>query len=302
MQAYSRIRDSLQSRGIALSRILMRIWGEILADDVLGRSAQLAYYFFFALFPFLISVIASLSLLRSADRGRTLIFQFLSQALPVPAFELISQTFDQILRTGGPLKMSVGIVVSIWSASMGMSAVMDTLNAAYKVRETRALLKQYLVAVQLTVAVAGLLIASIVAVIVSSSVLPRIVPGHAGATGLRVGEWLVVIALGLLSFAIVYHRAPDLKVRRWQWITPGAIAGVALLLCLSLALRAYAREGNSYVRTYGPFGAVIILLLSFYLSGFALLFGGVVNAILQSPSSPLPALKDDASAQPRIKL
>jgi membrane protein len=99
---------------------------------VLGRAAQLAYYFFLALFPFLICVIASLSVFGTADRGRSLIFGLLAHFLPAPAFQLISITFSQILQVGGPLRMSFGIVLSLWSASMGMSAIMDTLNAAYK--------------------------------------------------------------------------------------------------------------------------------------------------------------------------
>ena len=101
-----------------LKEIATRTWAEMRADDVFGRSAQLAYYFFLALFPFLICVIASLSMFGTADRGRTLLLNLFERFLPMPAFQLISTTFDEIIRSGGPLKMSFGILGSLWSASM----------------------------------------------------------------------------------------------------------------------------------------------------------------------------------------
>src|ERR1700680_3200667 len=127
--------------GLSFKEVAKRTWAELLEDDVFGRAAHLACYFFLALFPFLICVIASLSLFGTADRGRALLFQFFANALPPSAFDLINRTFDEIIRSSGPLKMSFGIVASLWSASMGMSAIMDTLNAALQVKETRSLFK-----------------------------------------------------------------------------------------------------------------------------------------------------------------
>src|SRR5579871_3352675 len=118
----------LSSNGLSGKEIAKLTWAEIRADDIFGRAAQLAYYFFLALFPFLICVVASLSVFGNADRGRALLFGLLARLLPPMAFELISKTFNEILQSTGPLKMSFGILFSLWSASMGMSAVMDTLN------------------------------------------------------------------------------------------------------------------------------------------------------------------------------
>src|SRR5215467_1471735 len=129
--------------GVPPKEIAQRTWAEIRADDVFGRSAQLAYYFFLALFPFLICVIASLSVVGSADRGRTLLFDLFERFLPTPAFELISHTFDRLIESSGPLKMSLGIIASLWSASLGMAAMMSTLNAAYNVKETRPLIEKH---------------------------------------------------------------------------------------------------------------------------------------------------------------
>src|SRR5689334_22221310 len=92
-------RQIVQPEGaMSLKEIASRTWAEIRTDDVFGKSAQLAYYFFLALFPFLICVIASLSIFGSADRGRTMLLDLFARSLPMPAFQLISTTFDEIIR------------------------------------------------------------------------------------------------------------------------------------------------------------------------------------------------------------
>jgi membrane protein len=268
--------------GTPLSEMVKRSWEEILADDVFGRAAQLAYYFFLALFPFLICVIASLSIFGTADRGRTLLFQFLAQALPPAAFELINNTFSEIIHSNGPLKMSFGIIASLWSASLGMSAVMDTLNAAYRVKETRSLLKRYAVATGLTVGIAVVLVLSVVIMVFGNKIIDALLPGSAVAVAWKIAQWLLALALILTAFAITYYFAPDLVNRRWHWITPGSILGVILWLGVSIGLRIYIHFSNTYSTAYGSLGAVIVLLLWFYLSGVAVLSGGALNGVLEN--------------------
>jgi len=269
---------------MSLKEIASRTWAEIRTDDVFGKSAQLAYYFFLALFPFLICVIASLSIFGSADRGRTMLLDLFARSLPMPAFQLISTTFDEIIRSGGPLKMSFGILGSLWSASMGMGAVMDTLNAAYRVKETRSLSKQYAVAIGLTCGIGVLLVLSIVTAIYGGKVIAIFSGTLIGTVVLNVVRWLMVLAVILLAFSITYYFAPNIKERQWHWITPGAVVGIILLIIVSTGLRVYLSHFPTYNATYGSLGAVISLLLYFYLSGAAVLSGAALNGVLQQQS------------------
>ncbi len=265
--------------------IMKRTWAEIRTDDVFGRAAQLAYYFFLALFPFLICVVASLSVFGNADRGRALIFGLFARFLPIPAFQLVSGTFSGIIRSSGPLKMSFGILVSLWSASMAMGAVMDTLNAAYKATESRSLLRQYAVAIGLTFGIALLLVLSVLLVLLGDKIAATFSSGGFVVTLWGVVQWPLGLALLLLGFAIIYYFAPDLKSRRWHWISPGAIASVILLIAVSFSLRIYLRYAGSYGTAYGSLGAVIVLLLFFYMSGVVVLAGGVLNGVLERQST-----------------
>ena len=282
--------------GARVAEVAKRTWAEILADDVFGRAAQLAYYFFLALFPFLIAVISALSVFGAADRGRAVMFHFFGHALPPIALQLINNTLLGIIQSSGPLKMSFGVLGSLWSASMGMSAVMDTLNAAFKVQETRSLVKQYAVATALTVAITLLLVVAIVIVVFGDTIIMALSLGHMLAILWEALEWPVALALILFALAITYYFAPNVRDRRWHWITPGGVVAVILWIAASIALRIYFHFFHSYNGTYGSLAAVIVLLLWFYISGIAVLAGAALHGVLRS----LAAAQDSRETAERI--
>lgn len=271
-----------QLNGVRLKDIARRTLAAMRADDVLGRSAQLAYYFSLALFPFLICVIASLSVIGSADRGRALLFSLFAHFLPAPSFQLVNQAFNGIIESSGPLKMSLGIIASLWSASLGVGAMMDTLNAAYNVKERRSLIKQYAVAMGLTCGIGLLLVASVLILIFGERMTAASTSNAFAAIAWSIVRWPLALAATLLALDSTYYFGPNLPNPKWRWITPGAIAGVVLLVLGSIGLRAYIRYFGTYNLTYGSLGAVIVLLLFFYLSGMAVLSGGVLNAVLEN--------------------
>jgi membrane protein len=273
---------SLLPRGVSPIGIATRTWAAIREDDVFGRAAQLAYYFFLALFPFLICVIASLSVFGRADRGRALLGELLPRIFPAAAYQLIDKTFIEIIQSSGPLKMSFGIIFSLWSASMGVSAVMDTLNAAYKVKETRSLLKQYAIAVGLTFGLTLLVVLSLLIIVLGDEFVAYFAPGNVIAFVWKITQWPLAFAVLLLALAITYYFAPDVKNPKWHWVTPGSIAGIFLLVAVSIGVRIYVRYSGGYSTVYGSLGAVIVLLVCFYLGGVAILSGGSLNGVLET--------------------
>jgi membrane protein len=165
---------------------------------------------------------------------------------------------------------------------MGMSAIMDTLNAAYKAVETRSVPKQYAVAVGLTFCVGSLLVVSVLAVLLGDEIAGRLSFGL-GSMAWRILQWILGLASLLFVLEVIYYFAPDIKNRRWRWITPGAIASILLLVTVSLGLRIYLRVSGSYAAAYGSLGDVIVLLLFFYVSGVTVLLEGVLNAVFEDP-------------------
>ena len=288
--------------GHSIGEVLKLTWAEIQDDDIFGRAAQLAYYFFLGLFPFLIFVVASLSVFGFADRGRLLLFQFGSSALPGVAFDVINETFNDILRASGPLKMSFGVIGSIWAASAGISAVMDTLNAAYAVKETRSVVKRYAIAVGLVAGIGLLLVIAMILILMGDTLIGTLQASTLVSLTLKIVKWPLALALSLLAFAITYYFAPDFHSRQWHWITPGAIAGLILWVIASVGLKLYSHFFSSFSYTYGSLAGVIVLLLWFYLSGIALLSGGAINSVLDglqtqaSESNPVSSFFDSSES------
>lgn len=98
---------------------------------------------------------------------------------------------------------------------------------------------------------------------------------------IKIWHWMIALGTVFFAFATIYYFAPDVEEQYWYWITPGFVAGVALWAIASAGLRAYLHFFNSYTRIYGSLGAVIILLLWFYVAGLAILVGGEINATIE---------------------
>ena len=174
----------------------------------------------------------------------------------------------------------------MWAASGGMDAVVVSLNVIYGVTETRPWWKQKLTIVGLTVTLAALIIVALVLVLYGGKIgqvlAAHIGLGNAFRVAWKVLQWPVSFAAMFLSFSVVYYFAPNLDERKWYWVTPGAVAGVALWLLASLGFRVYLHFFNSYSATYGSLGAVIILMLWLYMTGFAILIGGELNWVIEN--------------------
>jgi membrane protein len=289
-------------QGISWKEVLRRSLREAGKDDLLGRSAQLSYYFFLALFPMLISIIAVMSLFGHADYMRQILLGFLAGILPGSASDLIQKTLIEVIQGAGGLKVSFGIIFSLWSASAGMSAIMDTLNAEYEVSEGRSFIRRSATALGLSIACAILIVCAVTIVLAGGSTTQAFSFGTSSVL-LRIVLWPIALALVLLAFALIYYFAPDVKDQKWHWVTPGALVGLVLWLVVSFALKLYLYYFDRYSATYGSLGAVIVLLLWFYLSGASILMGAEINSVLENAAADAgePDAKHEGQKSPNQK-
>jgi membrane protein len=216
----------------------------------------------------------------------------MSLVIPPSAYGIVLQTFNQITATSSGRKVTFGLAVALWAASAGFSAIQDSMNAVYKVKETRPYWKVRGAAV-LIGTLLSLLITAILSSLLAADFFARLaslhIAHHAVAIVIvvvfRIVGWLVATGLLALLFALIYYWAPDVKQRRWRWLTPGGAIGIVGWVLASVGLRVYLHFFNSYTRTYGSLGAVIILLTWFYLSGLMLLLGGEVNSEIEAAAT-----------------
>lgn len=272
--------------GLRWRELAKRVWKEIQEDEVFGRAAELSYYFLLALIPLLLFLTSVIGLVLGSGTGtRHALFSYLSRVMPPSAFELIDNTMLEVSAASGAGKLSFGILAALWAASNGMGAITQSLNVAYDVKESRPWWKQRLVSVGLTVSLSVLIITALGLVVGGGRIADWLAQayslGSVFAVTWKVVQWPVVLAFMVLAFALIYYFAPDVREQSWQWLTPGAALGVAIWLLVSLGFRLYLHFFNSYSKTYGSLGAVIILMLWLYFTGAAILIGGEVNSEIE---------------------
>jgi membrane protein len=260
---------------------------EFMRDDALGLGAQLAFYLILAIFPFILFCVAILDAFSSASpQFATELFVYLERLLPAQVFGLIQTYTENTLRNEdtAPGLLSIGILGTIWAASGAFAALMNALNRAYEVQETRPFWKVRGIAILMTLGLSALILIGVLLLVAGPSI------GRTLAEVLTLGDefmfvwnivrWPAALLFMVVTVALMFYFAPDAN-QPFRWITPGGVVGILLWVLASIAFNLYlSSDFNAYNKTYGSIGTVIILLLYLYISSLTILFGATLNATL----------------------
>ncbi|MCY1281810.1 hypothetical protein D9M68_295580 [compost metagenome] len=269
-------------RGLAPWAILKRTFKAFLDDEMPTYASALAYQMLFSLFPFVLFLIALLGFLHLPEFFDWLREQ-VTYLLPPQAVEQINPVIDQLQQREGGL-LSASILIALWSASAGVRSTMTAMNAAYDVTEGRPVWKRLPLSVLYTFGIAGMLLAVAALMVLG----PQVMGWLATWVGLEdfvvtLWTWLrwpVIVLLMMVAVALIYYVAPDVQ-QEFRFITPGSVFAVLVWIVASLAFGFYVKNFSDYNAMYGSIGAIIVLLLYFYISSAVLLFGAELNAVLE---------------------
>ena len=257
---------------------------EFQRDDALGLAAQLAYYLILALFPFILVLVSLMGTFGSPELASEVLSYF-RQVMPEEAYEIIETFTANIIsgRAEAPGLLSFGILFTIWAASGAFAALINALNRAYDVQETRPFWKVRGIAILMTLGLSVLVLVGVLLLVLG----PQIGTTIANLFGLEetfllvwdIARWPVALIFMVFTVALLYYFAPDVE-QPFRWITPGGLIGVLLWVLASVGFNFYVSNFGSYNKTYGSIGAVIVLLLYLYISSLTILFGATLNATL----------------------
>jgi membrane protein len=252
-----------------------------------GQAAQLAYYLIFATFPFLLFLTTLLGYIPVPNLMET-IMGYLGMLLPSEALNLIQDNIRQLVTEQKGGLLSLGILMALWTASSAVVAMMEALNRAYGVEETRPYWKVRGLAILLTIGISIFIVVSVILLIfgpqIGGWVAALVGLGDAFKVAWNILRWPVIVCLLILAMALIYYFAPDVE-QEWKWITPGSVFAVLMTLAASLGFSFYVTNFAAYNKTYGSIGAVIVLLTWLYVTGFVILVGGELNA-MSEPAAP----------------
>ncbi len=257
-------------------------------DRITVAAGSFAFRWFLALFPIIIALLAVSALVNVPRHVTVALINGTTKALPAGAADVFTGAIDHSEKnsTGAIVAIALAGVVAIWSATSGMVQVEEGLDMAYGVGQDRSVASKRLRALPLLLA-AALLGGGASALIVFGQSIGQEVEdalpfgGSAFLVGWTVVRWIVALALVGLLFSVLYYAAPDKPHPQWRWITPGTLVGTVMWAVISLGFSLYTTISGSYVKTYGAFAGVAILIIWLYLTGIAILLGGEINAAFE---------------------
>ncbi|CAN5779412.1 YihY/virulence factor BrkB family protein [soil metagenome] len=261
-------------------QIVKRAFAEGKKDNVSMLAAGLAYFAFLALFPTLIAAVLLYGLLADpADVQRQV--ESFSSALPADAAGLLTEQMSAIASTSSSA-LGIGLVIALlgalWSASGGVSNLINAVNVCYDEEETRGFLKLRGLALMLTIGAIVFMALAVGLVAVAPAVLEALPLGIVGTILLQVGRWVLLVVLVMAGLAVVYRLAPDRDAPKFRWASVGAVVATVIWVIASVGFSLYVDNFGSYGKTYGALAGVIVLLLWLFISAYIVLLGAEINA------------------------
>lgn len=271
---------------LSVGAFLKKFAHRFVDNGATNRAAELAYYFLFALFPFIAFAVTLAAYLPTKGAIDDLMTR-LDPVIPEQAEQIIRAQLTALASQQRPHFLTFGLGLAVWSASRGIDALRTSLNRSYGVKESRSWWRVQALALGLTVSTSVVMLFAVAGIALG---------GDAGlwlATHLHVDRawpllwgWMrwPITAFGvMLVFAVLYYFLPDVK-QEWRFVTPGSLVGTGLWLLASYGFSVYADHFGSYDKTYGSIGGVIVLMTWLYVTGLIFVVGGELNALIEHES------------------
>lgn len=292
-----RLRAAWSLGGLSVRELAVRTWKGILDNEIMTRAAAVSFYAMLALVPFLALVLTiAIDLLPDlrgpsgamAGFGNLTVGELLhtlKRILPSEAYDLFVSQVTELQKKPKVGLISFSVAITLWLASSLFVAIIDAMNRIYRVTETRPFWKIRLTAIVMTIIQAVILIGSLLAIVAWPEFVAYLGLSHPARLLALAVQWLVVVVMVLLSFALSFYVGPDAD-QRWEWITPGSVLGTIAFLLVSLGFRLYVQNFANYDKTYGSLGGVMVLLFWFWISSLVLLASAQINKLIEG-ASPL---------------
>ncbi|MGM0899129.1 MAG: YihY/virulence factor BrkB family protein [Bacillota bacterium] len=266
--------------------------------DVPGLGAQLAFFFLLSIFPLLIFLV---TLLPYLNLPREEVYRFMQDVIPAEVYVLIEQTLNEILTNQNGSLLSFGVLATIWSASLGMNALIKSLNATYGVKESRALLLARGMSILMTILLIIMLVVALALPIFGRQIglfffaFLGLEEGFLELWGMI--RFTIPAVITFIVCAVIYWLAPNVRIN-FVAVLPGAAFASIGWLALSFLFSIYINNFGNFSATYGSIGGIILLLLWLYLSAMILIIGGQINAVMQGRRNSRKRIAEKKTALP----
>jgi membrane protein len=263
---------------------LKRTGTEFVEDNLTDWAASLTYYGLLALFPALIALVSIVGLVGDPKSTTDTITEIVTKIGPESAADTFSGPIEQVTQSRGTAGFALvaGILVALWSASSYVGAFIRASNAIYETSEGRPFWKlrplQILVTLVMVLLFAVIALGLVLTGPIVEAVAEPIGVSSAAVSAWDIAKWPVLVALFVLLIDVLYYASPNVKQRGFKWVTPGALVALVVWIVASIAFAFYVANFGSYNKTYGSLASVVVVLIWFWITNLAILFGHELNA------------------------
>lgn len=263
---------------------IKRTASEFQEDNLSDWAAALTYYGLLSLFPALIAMVSLIGIFGDPKSTTSSLTEIITEIGPASAAETFEGPIESITKSSGTagIALVLGIAAALWSASGYTGAFMRASNIIYETPEGRPFWKlrplQILVTLLMIVMMTLLAVSLVLTGPIVSAVAEPLGIGPTAVDVWNIAKWPVMVLVFLLMLAILYYASPNVKLRGFKWVTPGSLVAIVVWIVASALFGFYVSNFGSYDKTYGTLGGMIALLIWFWISNLAILFGHQLNA------------------------
>ncbi|HEU4735402.1 MAG TPA: YihY/virulence factor BrkB family protein [Solirubrobacterales bacterium] len=263
---------------------LKRTATEFIEDNLADWAAALTYYGLLALFPAVIAMVSLIGLVGDPRSTTESLTEIVTEIGPASAAETFSGPIESIAsnQSAAGFAFVAGLAVALWSASGYVGAFMRASNVIYETPEGRPFWKLRPLQLAVTLAMVVLMAILALALVMTGPVVEAVAgPIGLGETAVdvwNIAKWPAMLAIFLFMIALLYYASPNVKLRGFKWITAGSLVAIVVWALASAAFAFYVANFGSYDKTYGTLGGLVALLVWFWITNLAILFGHQLNA------------------------
>jgi membrane protein len=263
---------------------LKRTLTEFQEDNLSDWAAALTYYGLLSLFPALIAMVSLIGIFGDPQTTTAKLTEIITEIGPESGAETFKGPIESIVenQTAAGFAFVFGLAVALWSASGYVGAFIRASNIIYETPEGRPFWKLRPLQIAVTLAMIVMMALLAVGLVLTGPVVSAIAnPIGLSSTAVdvwNVAKWPVMAAIFILMVDVLYYTTPNAKLRGFKWVTPGALVAIVVWALASAAFAFYVANFGSYDKTYGTLAGLVVLLLWFWITNLAILFGHQLNA------------------------
>ena len=275
--------------------IVRRVLARVIEQNVVILSAGIAFFAMLALFPALGAIVALYALIADPNDIAEH-FATLSTLLPADVASIVDRQLSTLSgrQQGLGTRLVIGLLFAVWSARRGVDSLVRAVTVAYDERETRGLIHLTALTYLMTLGAIVLLVATIALLVALPAALAWLPLSGRLSFAAQAGGWLLFFAMILLALGVLYRHGPPRRSARVRWLSPGAVVATVLGLLGSAGFSLFVHSFGTFNKVYGTLGAIVVLLLWFFLTAFSIVLGALLNAEMEHQTA-----RDTTVGEPR---